>query len=52
MFTGTHIGVLPINYRFAHVDFDFVGTRRDVKNLRTIVDCRCLPGLDSIDIDD
>src|SRR5271154_3491034 len=49
MLTGSHIGILSINDRVAHVYFHLMGPGRDVHDLRMIVDRQRLCGLRTID---
>ena len=48
MLAESHIGVLSIDDRVAHMYLHFVGAGRDVQNLRMIVDRRCLSGWQTI----
>ena len=48
VFAERHIGVLPVNDRVSQVYLHLVGPGRDVQDLRTIVECRCLSGLRAI----
>jgi hypothetical protein len=48
MFTGSHIGVLSINDRVAHVYFHLMGPGRDVQDLGMIVHRQRLGGLRTI----
>jgi hypothetical protein len=52
LLADTHVGILSINDRGAHMYFHFVGSGRDPQNLRMIVECCFLSGLQTIYEDD